>query len=312
VLLLAATAIILLGTTFPLVAEAVSGQQITVGGPYFRSSVTPVFLLILLLAGTAPLLPWRATNRSRALHRLRVPATAAALVMIATAWAGVHQVGAVAGFGLAALVFVTSGQEILSGLAIGRHGMRGSAMRALARGRRRHAGLIVHMGLALVAAGIIASSSLGQQSQVTLKAGQSTVFAGQVLRYQGLHTDRQPQRIVLTTAVSVTSPSGGSAGTLDPRMNLYPASTAPIGSPSIHRGIVWDLYASVISLQDNGDSATFRFYRNPGVNWLWFGGLVMALGGAAAAWPGRRRRNSGDDKSAGQARTRPAVEAGAR
>src|SRR5262250_3379336 len=148
-LLLAATAIILLGTVFPLAVEAVTGQQVTVGGPYFRSSIAPVFLLILLLAGTAPLLPWRATNRSRALRRLRVPATAAALVVIVTAGAGVHQVAAVAGFGLATLVFVTSGQEILSGLAIGRHGTRGGAMRALARARRRSAGLVVHMGLAV-------------------------------------------------------------------------------------------------------------------------------------------------------------------
>src|SRR5262250_1846427 len=238
VLLLAATAIILLGTTFPLVVEAVSGQQVTVGGPYFRSSVTPVFLLLLLLAGTAPLLPWRATNRSRALRRLRVPATAAALVVIVTAGAGVHQVAAVAGFGLATLVFVTSTQEILTGLAIGRRGLRGGAVRALARGRRRHAGLVVHIGLALVAAGIVASSSLGQPTQVTLKTGQSTVFAGQVLRYQGLSADRQPQRVVLTATVSVANPGGGTAGVLDPRMNLYPASTAPIGSPSIRRGVV--------------------------------------------------------------------------
>jgi cytochrome c-type biogenesis protein CcmF len=312
VLLLAATAIILLGTIFPLVVEAVSSQQITVGGPYFRSSVTPVFLLILLLAGTAPLLPWRATNSARALRRLRVPAIAAALVMVATAWAGVHQVAAVAGFGLATLVFVTSGQEILSALAIGRRGKRGGVVRALARGRRRHAGLVVHMGLALVAAGIIASSSLAEQAQVTLRTGQSTVFAGQVLRYQGLRADRQPQRIMLTAAVSVTNPGGGIAGTLDPRMNLYPASTAPIGSPSIHRGIFWDLYASVISLQDNGGSATFRFYHNPGVNWLWFGGLMMALGGAAAAWPSRRRRNSGAGQGGGAGRKRTAVEVGAR
>jgi cytochrome c-type biogenesis protein CcmF len=311
VLLLAAAAIILLGTTFPLVVQAVSGQQVTIGGPYFRSSVGPVFLLILLLAGTAPLLPWRATNRSRALRRLRVPAAAAALVMIASAWAGVHEVTAVAGFGLAALVFVTGGQEILSGLAARRRGQRGGAVRALARGRRRHAGLVVHVGLALVAAGITASSTLGQQTQVTLKAGQSTVFGGQVLRYQGLHTDRQPQRIVLTTTVSVANSGGGTAGTLDPRMNLYPAATELIGSPSIRRGIVWDLYASVISLQHDGGSATFRFYRNPGVNWLWFGGLVMALGGAAAAWPPRRRRNPGDDQGASTVRKRAAVEAGA-
>ncbi|HEV2257090.1 MAG TPA: heme lyase CcmF/NrfE family subunit [Streptosporangiaceae bacterium] len=309
-LLLAAAAIILLGTTFPLVVQAVSGQQVTIGGPYFRSSVTPVFLLILLLAGTAPLLPWRATNRSRALRRLRVPATAAALVMIATAWAGVRHVAVVAAFGLATLVFVTSAQEIGSGLAIGRRGVRGGALRALVRGRRRHAGLVVHLGLALVALGITASSSLGQQTQVTLKTGQSTVFGGQILRYQGLHADQQPQRVVLTTTVSVTNPSGASAGTLDPRMNLYPAATEPIGSPSIRRGIIWDLYASVISLQDDGGSATFRFYRNPGVNWLWFGGLVMALGGVAAAWP-TRRRNSGGSQGNGPVRQRTAVEAGA-
>src|SRR5262252_4486176 len=212
-LLLAATAIILLGTVFPLIVEAVTGQQVTVGGPYFRSSITPV---ILLLAGTAPLLPWRATSRARALRRLRIPAAAAAAVVIATAAAGVTSVYAVAGFGLAALVLVTNGQEICTGVSAGRHGGRG-AVRALLRSRRRHAGLVVHLGLALVAAGIIASSTLGQQSQVTLKTGQAAVFGGQVLRYQGLRTDQQPQRIVLTAAVSVTNPGGAPAGTLAPR-----------------------------------------------------------------------------------------------
>lgn len=313
-LLLAAAAIVLLGTIFPLVVEAVSGQQVTVGGPYFRSSVTPVFLLILLLAGTAPLLPWRATNRSRALRRLRVPAAAAALVVIATAVAGVRQVEALVGFGLATLVFVTSGEEIFSAMAIGRRGRRegGGAIRALARGRRRHAGMVVHMGLALVAAGITASSTLGHQAQVTLKTGQSTVFGGQVLRYQGLRENQQPQRIVLTTRVSVMNPAGGRVTTLDPRMNLYPAATEPIGSPSIRRGMVWDLYASVISLQNDGGSATFRLYRNPGVNWLWFGGLVMALGGIGAAWSARRRRGSGGSRGASTAPERTAVEVGAR
>src|SRR5262249_46678322 len=100
------------------------------------------------------------------------------------------------------------------------------------------------------------------------------------------------QRIVLTAQVLVNNVGGGGDGTLDPRMNLYPAASEPIGSPSIQRGIVWDLYASVISLQDDGDSATFRFYRNPGVNWLWLGGFVMALGGVAAAWPVRRRNDA--------------------
>jgi cytochrome c-type biogenesis protein CcmF len=269
-----------------------------------------VFLLILLLAGTAPLLPWRATNRSRALRRLRVPATAGAMVMIATALAGVRNLEAVAGFGLAALLFVTSAQEIVTGLAIGRRATAGGSVRALIRGRRRHAGFVVHLGLALVAAGITASTALAQQEQVTLQSGQTVRFGGQILRYDGLRTDRQPQRIVLTAAVSVVSSAGRTVGTLDPRMNLYPASTEPIGSPSIRRGVVWDLYASVISLQHNGASATFRFYRNPGVNWLWFGGLVMALGGAAAAWPARRSR-AAENAGTSTTRARAPVEVGA-
>jgi cytochrome c-type biogenesis protein CcmF len=282
-LLLAATAIILLGTVFPLVVEAVNGEQITVGGPYFQSALAPVFLLVLLLAGTAPLLPWRAANRERAVRRLRVPVLAAALVVVAAAAAGLRDLYAAAGFGLATLVLVGNGQEIVSGLAVWRR--HGGMLRTLARGRRRYAGLTVHIGLALLATGITASTNLAEQTQVTLRTNQSTVFAGHMLRYAGLETDQQAQRIVLTARVDVAGD-----GSLTPRMNLYPAATEPIGSPSIHRGLLRDLYASVVSLQDDGASATFRFYRNPGVTWLWIGGVIMALGGVAAAWPTRRRR----------------------
>jgi len=282
-LLLAATAIILLGTVLPLVVEAVTGDQITVGGPYFQSALAPVFLLVLVLAGTAPLLPWRAVNRERAIRRLRLPVLAAALVVVGTAVAGLRDLYAVAGFGAATLLLVANAQEITSGLAVGRR--HGGVLRTLVRGRRRYAGLTVHVGLALLAFGITASSNLAEQTQVTLRTGQSTVFADRTLRYAGLETDQQPQRTVLTARVDVSG-----SGPLTPRMNLYPSATEPIGSPSIHRGVLRDLYASVISLQDDGNSATFRFYRNPGITWLWIGGAVMALGGAAAAWPARRRR----------------------
>jgi len=282
-LLLAATAIILLGTVLPLVVEALTGDQITVGGPYFQSALAPVFLLVLVLAGTAPLLPWRAVNRERAVRRLRLPVLAAALMIVGTSLAGLRDLYAVAGFGAATLVLVGNGQEIASGLAVGRR--HSGVLRTLARGRRRYAGLTVHIGLALLAIGITASSNLAEQTQVTLRTGESTVFADHTLRYAGLETDQQAQRVVLTARVDVSG-----SGPLTPRMNLYPAASEPIGSPSIHRGVLRDLYASVISLQDDGNSATFRFYRNPGITWLWIGGVVMALGGAAAAWPARRRR----------------------
>jgi cytochrome c-type biogenesis protein CcmF len=286
VLLLSATLIILLGTVFPLVVEATTGDQITIGKPYFESAVAPVFLLVLLLVGTAPLLPWRATDPARAIARLRLPVVLATAVMVACAVLGVRDPEAVAGFGLVTLVLVGNGRELAAGItAARRSGSRG----ALRRGSRRYAAFVVHLGLAVLAAGIIASSGFGQQREVTLETGQTARFAGYQLRYDGLGTEQQPQRTVLTTRLTVTDASGAGVGVLAPRLNLYPAASEPIGSPSIDRGLVWDLYASVIALQDNGGSATFRIYRTPGVNWLWLGALLMVLGGIGAAWPGRTR-----------------------
>jgi cytochrome c-type biogenesis protein CcmF len=187
---------------------------------------------------------------------------------------------------VATLALVTNGRELVTGLrTAGRRGGR----RRLLRARRRYGGLVVHVGLAVLALGIIASSGFAEAREVTLRTGESVTFAGQQLRYQGLTTREEPHRTVLTARIGVSGGSRAGAGTLDPRLNLYPAASEPIGSPAIDRGLVWDTYASVIALQDNGGSATFRLYRNPGVNWLWLGALVMILGGAAAVWPARRR-----------------------
>jgi cytochrome c-type biogenesis protein CcmF len=286
VLLLAATGIVLLGTLFPLVVEAVSGQQLSVGKPYFERALAPVLLLLLLLVGTAPALPWRGGTGARSVARLRAPVLVAAAVMVSGAVAGLRHAEAAAGFGLAALVLVTNGREITTGarFTARRHGPR-----SLLRGSRRYGGLLVHVGLALLAAGIIASTAFAEQREITLRQGQVTTFAGYHVRYDGLRTAEEPQRTVLTARLRVGR-GGSPVITLDPRLNLYPAASEPIGSPSIDRGVVWDLYASVIGLQQNGRSATFRLYRNPGVNWVWLGALVMVLGGLLAGWPGRSRR----------------------
>ena len=286
VLLLSATGIILLGTVFPLVVEAVNGEQLSIGRPYFEQAVAPVFLLLLLLIGAAPVLPSRPTSPARTLARLRTPVAVAALVTAAAAVAGPRHVEAVAGLGLAALVLVTNGREILVGMRVSRRHRRAGGGR---RGARRYGGLLVHVGLGVLATGIIVSSGFAEQAEVTLDRGQSVTFAGHRLRYDGLDTTKEPQRTVLTTRLAVTDGSGARSGVLDPRLNLYPAASEPIGSPSIDRGAVWDLYASVIGLQRNGRSATFRLYHNPGVNWLWLGALLMVVGGATAGWPRRTR-----------------------
>jgi cytochrome c-type biogenesis protein CcmF len=292
--LLALTFIVLLGTIFPLVVEALANRQSTVGGPYFVQTTVPLFLLLLFLMGIGPRLPWRRASPEQVRRRLTLPAAAGAAVVVGVALAGVRNLAAVVAFGLAAFVAVANGSELVRGVVAYRRAtgrpMGRAAIETVSRNRRLYGGLVAHMGFAVVAVAITASSSFARQSEVTLGRGEQTVFAGYVLRYQGQRVLNQPQRQVLVADVSV-SREGKPVGGVTPSLNLYPGAGEPIGTPSIRWGVLKDLYASVLGFDgENGERATFRFFLNPGVMWLWVGGAVMGLGGLVAAWPGRRRR----------------------
>ena len=289
-LLLTLTFVVLLGTVFPLAVEATSGRQVTVGGPYFRRTTVPLLLLLLFLAGVGPLLPWRSGSAGRLTRRLRLPLGASAALVLVLAVGG-RNPAAVAAFGLATFVGVANLAEIGAGLRVAvRTGSRrrpAAALGALLRGRRRYGGLLVHVGLALAALAITASSTLARQTDLTLSRGASAGFAGYTLRYEGMRTLRQPQRTVLVTDVGVAK-DGRDLGRMSPSLNLYPSASEPIGTPSIRTSPLRDLYASVVGVEQEGERATFRFFLNPGVTWLWVGGAVMVIGGLLAVWPTRR------------------------
>src|SRR5438132_9771282 len=100
--LLAVTFIVLIGTVFPLVVNAISNRKVTVGGPYFRSTTAPVLILLLFLMGVGPVLSWRRSSPEQAARRLAIPAVAGAGVIVGLAAAGVRDLAAIAAFALAA------------------------------------------------------------------------------------------------------------------------------------------------------------------------------------------------------------------
>ena len=289
--LLVVTLVVLVGTIFPLFVEAVTNRQVTVGAPYFAETTAPVFLLLLFLMGVGPLLSWRRTSGARLRDRLVVPAAAGAGVMVVLAASGLRNAPVLLTLGLVAFVLVANGQEIVRGVrayarATGR-GAAPSVAPAAGRDRRRFGGYVVHCGVAVAAMAVVVSTSFAHRTDVTLSRGQTVSFAGYTLRYEGERAVRQPQREVLVADMAVAR-GGHSAGRVTPSLNLYPAASEPIGTPSIHYGVLKDLYASVVSFEGDGETATFRLYLNPGVMWLWVGLGIMALGGILAAWPGRR------------------------
>jgi len=292
--LLAITFVVLLGTIFPLLIEATTNRQITVGGPYFKESTVPLFLLLLFLIGVGPILSWRRSSSHQVVRRVIVPVSVGSAVMVALAASGMRNLAALAAYGLASFVLAANIQEIVRGVRSFERATQmpiGAAVpAAVARNRRLYGGLVAHVGVAIAAIAITTSTAFAHQAEVTLPRGGQVSFAGYVLRYEGLRVVRQPQRVVDVAEVTVAR-NGRSLGEVIPSLNTYPsAPNDPIGTPSIKYGVFKDLYSSLLGFTASGDQATFRFFLNPGVLWLWIGGAIVALGGLLAAWPGRRRR----------------------
>lgn len=294
VLLLVLTLTVLVGTIYPLLAEAVTNQKVSVGTPFFNRNTAPVALLLLFLMGIGPLLPWRAASASAVLRRLQVPLWAAAIVAVLLVVTGAGAAGVVV-FGLAAFVATATVSEMVRGVQAQRraHGISvASATRsAIARNHRLYGGLVVHLGLIVAVVGVSWAALSDRSSEVTLAEGEVVHAQGYDLRFDGLSARDEPQRRVLVADLTVLDRESGDAVVrLQPSLNLYPASSEPIGTPSIRIGTPFngmtDLYASLVTVE-NGSRASFRFFVNPGIGLLWFGGLVMALGGIVAAWPTR-------------------------
>jgi cytochrome c-type biogenesis protein CcmF len=288
---------VLLGTIFPVLVEAVSDRQVTVGAPYFNQAGKLPFLLLLVLMGVGPLLAWRRSSWAQLRARAGVPAAAAAAVVVATVALGGRSWAAAATFGIAAFVLLANagelGRVISSFGRSNRRPLLAAFPAAVARNRRLVGALVVHSGVA-VAACAIAASAFASQTEVSLERGEQVGFEGYVLRYEGLQPQPEPQRMVLRASLSVAQ-AGRSQGLIEPALNLYPTASEPIATPSIRYGLLTDLYVSVLGFDENGQRATFRVLLNPGVSWLWLGGAMMALGGGVAAWPRRERALGAED-----------------
>ena len=294
VLLLVLTFTVLVGTIYPLLAEAVTNRKVSVGSPFFNLNTAPVALLLLFLMGIGPLLPWRAASLSAVLRRLQVPLWVAAIVASSLAIAGAGAAGVVV-FGLAAFVATATVVEMVRGVRSQRraHGLSvpAATRAAVARNHRLYGGLVVHLGLIVAVVGVSWAALSDRSSEVSVERGDVVHAQGYDLRFDGMSARDEPQRRVLVADLTVLDPeSGEEIVRLHPSLNLYPASSEPIGTPSIRIGTPFngmvDLYASLVTVE-NRSRATFRFFVNPGIGLLWLGGLVMALGGVVAAWPTR-------------------------
>ncbi|HEU5084118.1 MAG TPA: heme lyase CcmF/NrfE family subunit [Acidimicrobiales bacterium] len=269
--------VVLLGTVFPLVVEAVNGEQLSVGVPYFNRMTMPLGLLMLFLMAIAPVLPWRKASEELLRVRLFWPAVAATLTVVATVVAGARGIAPVLAFGLGAFAGGAALRQVV--LASRRQGWRGVV-------GRTNGGMVVHLGVVMIAVALAASQSYASETELRLEEGQVATVDGHTLEFLGLETTESAEKTTVSAGIRV---DGGKV--YRPALNEFEFGGQTIGTPSVSTGLRRDVFLALLDVPEQpGDPAVVRVVIQPLVTWLWIGGIVMALGTALAAFPGGRRR----------------------
>ena len=163
-----------------------------------------------------------------------------------------------------------------------------AVVRLLAQNHRRYGGLVVHLGVVLVAIGVATSSVGKAEREATLKQGETLELGKYVVRFTGLSAAEQPTHLLIQAALEV-SERGRPVGTLRPGQRTLSGSNSPFASVEVRYGFFRDFYVILGSFDRQGEWAQIRAQVHPMVAWIWFGGLVILLGGALALWPAGRR-----------------------
>ncbi len=283
---------VLLGTLFPLIAEAVRGVKVSVGSPFFNKMTVPICTSLLFLVGVGPALPWRGGSREQLRRELLPPATALLATVALCLLLRVPSVWAIAAFSFAAFSLVGNLQEYVRG-AITRWRTHGEALwlalfRLVAANNRRYGGYLAHIGVIMVALGITASSTYRTEREVTLKPGQFVEVGEFRVRFDSVTASREPHRDVIRAQLTAFR-GNRELARMDPRLNFYIVRQEPVTTPAVRSTPKNDLYINLLAFAQDGSTATLNVIIEPLVYWIWLGGLVVAIGGVIAALPPRRR-----------------------
>jgi cytochrome c-type biogenesis protein CcmF len=297
---------VLWGTLFPILSEAVRGSKITVGPPFFNAVNIPLGLLLLLLTGIGPLIAWRRASVANLKRQFAFPTFAGLATLALLLASGMREVNAVVSYTLAGFVAGTIAQEFYKGIGARRR-MHGESVvtalvRLVARNRRRYGGYIVHAGVVILFCAF-AGLAFKRENDVTLHTGQTYETTDPYGHHwafvsQGLSQFDQLNRHVVAITLKPTR-DGKPMPLIESEKRQHfdsrgQASFEPSTAVGIQEGLAQDVYV-VLAGATNEDTAEIRITFNPLVWWVWYGGMIMAVGGLIVMWPqaDRARAKSG-------------------
>jgi len=290
-LFVAFTFTVLLGTTFPLMVEAVNGNRVSVGPPYFNMVSIPIGVLLLFLMGVGPALPWRRTTPGKMKRTFLVPLVAGLAAGLLGFVLGTRSFWPLVTFTFAGFVTATIVEEFRKGVKARSRIAGVSAPVALGqiltRNNRRYGGYIVHFGIVVIIVALALSGTYRFEREVTLRRGELMQLGDYGIMFDELFAEEEAQRFVVAGTFSIFH-RGEAVGTMEPSLKYYPNSQQPIGTPDVRSTLKEDLYLTLMAFdREEGSHATIRAIVNPAVPWLWIGGMIVALGGILAVMPQR-------------------------
>jgi len=275
------------GTMLPVFSEAISGERTTLGPKFFNQMVGQVSIALMLLTGIGPLVAWRRASTASLRRQFILPAAIGVSTSVLTGFLfwGQASFWAVSIWGLCAFIVAGVVQEY--GRAIRarmRHGESalGALGTLLSKNQRRYGGYVVHVGVVLIVIGF--SGAIFNHEQLeNVRVGESIEWGGYRLEYRTAEPI-PAQHYGGATARLALYRDGDPLTMMEPERRVYWLEDQPNSIPSIYSTWREDIYVILNAIEADG-SATLKIYQNPGVNWIWFGGVLFVVGCLVIMWP---------------------------
>ncbi|MGQ0674641.1 MAG: heme lyase CcmF/NrfE family subunit [Rhodospirillales bacterium] len=279
-LLATATATVFLGTLYPLFLDAVGGDKVSVGAPFFNATFAPIMAPLIAAMAVGPLLSWKRADLMGALQRLAAAAAATAVVALATLYlTRGGPVLAVFGMALAAWLFFGTASEFAERVRLFRVPLGDSVQRAALLPRAAYGMLIAHAGMAFTVAGVTATAAWESESISAMRPGDRAQLAGYEFTLLGVRQDLQGPNYTAEQASIAVARGGKPVAVLEPAKRFYPVQRQATNETAILTQGFSDIYAA-LGDGDQRNGWTVRLYHKPLVTWIWLGAALMVAGGA--------------------------------
>jgi cytochrome c-type biogenesis protein CcmF len=295
-----ATATVFVGTLYPLAVEAVTGEKISVGAPYFNATFAPLMVPLLLAVPFGPLLAWKRGDLAGAAQRLYVFAGIALLAGLAVLY---FATGApvLAAFGIAIGVWLVTGAfaDVWQKSGLPKAGLRKAAARLSGLPRSVWGTAFAHAGLGVITLGVVSVTAFETENVTRMAPGDVAELSGYSIRLDSIEPRQGPNYTEDVATFSVMR-DGRDIATIAPAKRLYTARRMPTTEAGIHTQWFSQLYIALGDRTEGTDEIVVRLWWKPFITLIWLGTVAMMIGGlfslsdrrlrVGAPVPSRKRR----------------------